>query len=315
VVLPLAAVLGPALPAAADPTCPFPSIDDVYAYQQTPEATMLTGAVSPGAGCPTDGILTSIDGSRQIVVGQGTFEVPLGTKSGDWYLSSFTVWDVNTGTPEETRTFPPTAPYLIRVLDPTRITSTEPASYVGYGDRVTVSGYLEGWTAADGWQRMPGRDLSIATGNGSDGHPPVPTVTDASGTYRLSVRVYNSWAGGAMYAGTEQWLRSYSYSQVQVHGLVSADVSDRTPAVGQRISITGKVAPGTVPVWLERLVGEQWVKVSATVTATANGHYRLTYRPASRGMQQLRVWNDGTEPEGRMGIQPYTKEFKLAVHR
>ncbi|GAA1522769.1 hypothetical protein [Kribbella lupini] len=313
--LPLAAVLVPALPAAADPTCPFPAIADVYAYQQTPEATMLTGRVDPAAHCPSDGTLTSIDSGEQISFSYGSFEIPLGTESGDWYLSSLTVWDVNTGTPEETRTFQPTAPYLIRVLDPTRITSTEPASYVGYGDRVTVSGYLEGWTAADGWRRMPGRDLSIATGNGSDGHPPVPTVTDASGAYRLSVRVYNSWAGGAMYAGTDQWLRSYSYSQVQVHGLVSADVSDRTPGVGQRIVVTGKVAPGAVPVWLERLVGEEWVKVSPTVTATANGYYRLTYRATTRGVQQLRVWNDGTEPEGRMGIQPYSAEFKLAVHR
>jgi hypothetical protein len=315
VLLPLAAVLIPASPAAADPTCPFPSIVDVYAYQQTAEATMLTGRVDPGAGCPTNGILTSIDGSEQIIVGQGTFEVPLGTESGDWYLSSFTVWDVNTGTPEETRTFQPVAPYLIRVLDQTRITSTEPASYVGYGDRVTVSGYLEGWTAADGWQRMPGRALSISTGIGSDGHPPVPTVTDAAGAYRLSVRIYNSWAGSAMYAGNDQWMRSSSFNQAQVHGLVSADVSDRTPGVGQRIAITGKVAPGAVPVWIERQVGDTWVKVSATVTATANGHYRLTYRPTSRGVQQLRVWNDGTEPEGRMGIQPYSKEFKLAVHR
>jgi hypothetical protein len=311
----LAAVLVPALPAAADPTCPFPSIADVYAYQQTPEATMLTGRVDPSPGCPTDGILTSIDGTRQIVVGQGTFEVPLGTESGDWYLSSFTVWDVNTGTPEETRTFQPVAPYLIRILDPTRITSTEPGSYVGYGDRVTVSGYLEGWTADTGWQRMPGRALSITTGNGIDGHPNVPTVTDASGAYRLSVRIYNSWAGSAVYAGNDHWLRSYSFSQVQVHGLVSADVSDPTPSVGQRITVTGKVAPGAVPVWLERLVGEEWVKVSPTVTATANGNYRLTYRPTSRGVQQLRVWNDGTEPDSRMGVLPYTKEFKLAVHR
>lgn len=312
VLLPLAAVFVPALPAAADPTCPFPSTFDVYAYQQTPEATMLTGRVDPGPGCPTDGILTSIDGSEQIVVGQGTFEVPLGTESGDWYLSSFTVWDVNSGTPEETRTFQPVAPYLIRVLDPTRITSTEPAVLVGYGDRIAVSGCLEGWTADEGWRRLPGRAVSIFTG---DGHPSVPTVTDATGAYRLNVRIYNSFAGGAMYAGNDHWLRSSGGSYNQVHGLVSVDVSDRTPAVGQRIAITGKVAPGAVPVWIERLVGEEWIKVSPTVTATANGHYRLTYRPTSRGVQQLRVWNAGTDPMEMTAVLAYSKEFKLAVHR
>ena len=272
---------------------------------------MLTGNVDPGPGCPTDGILTSIDGERQIFVGQGSFEVPLGTKSGDWYLSSFTVYELGTGM-SETRSFQPVAPYLIRVLDPTRITSTEPAVTVGYGDRVKVAGYLEGWTAANGWRRLPGRALSIITG---DSRPSVPAVTDANGTYQLSVRIYNSFAGAAVYAGDDRWLRSSGGSYNQVHGLVSLDVSDRTPAVGQRIAITGKVAPGAVPVWIERLVGEEWVKVTPTVTATANGHYRLTYRPTSRGVQQLRVWNDGTDPMEMTAVLSYSKEFKLAVHR
>ncbi|GAB2610743.1 hypothetical protein GCM10027269_78850 [Kribbella endophytica] len=300
------------MPAAADSTtCPFPSTFDVYAYQQTPEATMLSGRVDSGPECPTEGVLTSIDDGEQIFVGQGFFEVPLGTESGDWYLSSFTVYELGTGA-SETRTFQPVAPYLLRVLDPTRITSTEPAVLVGYGDRVAVSGYLEGWTADDGWRRLPGRALSITTG---DAHPSVPTVTDATGAYRLSVRIYNSSGGGAMYAGSNHWLRSSGGSYNQVHGLVSVDVGDRTPAVGQRIAITGKVAPGAVPVWLERLVGEEWIKVSPTVTATANGHYRLTYRPTSRGVQQLRVWNAGTDPMEMTAVLSYSKEFKLAVHR
>jgi hypothetical protein len=314
VFLPLAAVLLPAGPAAADPTCPFPTIVDVYAYQQTPEASVLTGRLAPSPGCPSNGSLTKVGTGEQLPFGEAMFELPLGTASGDWYLSSLTVHDLASGT-AETRAFPPIAPYLLRVLDQTRIISTAPASIVGYGDPVTVSGYLEGWTAAEGWQRLPGRDLAITTGNGADGHPNVPTVTDATGAYRLTVRLYNSFAGSALFAGDDQWLRSSSFNDVQVHGLVSADVSDRTPAVGQRIAITGTVAPGAVPVWLERFAGSQWVKVSATVTASANGQYRLTYRPNSRGLQQLRVWNDGTEPQSRMGVQPYFEEFQIAVHR
>ncbi|ADB33365.1 hypothetical protein Kfla_4331 [Kribbella flavida DSM 17836] len=315
VALPLAAVLVPAGSAAADdPMCSLPSVGDVYAYQQAPEASVLTGRVTPKAGCPSTGILTAVRSGEQIFFGDAMFEVPLGTQSGDWYLSSFTVHDVASGT-SQTRTFQPVAPYLLRVLDQTRITSTAPASYVGYGDLVTVSGYLEGWTAADGWRRMPGRDLSITTGNGVDGHPNVPTVTDASGAYRLDVRIYNSFAGSVVFAGDERWLGSSGFNDAQVHGLVSVSVSDRTPAVGQRVVVTGKVAPGAVPVWVERRVGTQWVKVTATVAAGADGRYRLTYRPDTRGVQQLRVWNDGTEPQSRMGVQPYVKEFELAVHR
>jgi hypothetical protein len=314
VFLPLAAVLLPAGPAAADPTCPFPTIVDVYAYQQTPEASVLTGRVEPGVSCPSNGTLTSIDGTEQVDVGYGSFELPLGTDSGDWYLSSLTVLD-QYGGPAQTRTFQPAAPYLLRVLDPTRVTSTSPASTVGYGERIAVSGYLEGWTAADGWQRLAGRDLAIATGNGSDGHPDVPTVTDANGAYALTVPVYSSFSGGAIFAGDHQWLRSGSSSFTQVHGLVSVAVSDRTPAVGQRVAVTGKVAPGAVPVWIERLVGSEWTKVTATITAGTDGRYRLTYRPTTRGVHQLRVWNDGTGPMDLTGVRPHAKEFTLTVHR
>ncbi|WP_143465540.1 hypothetical protein [Kribbella sp. ALI-6-A] len=314
VFLPLAAVLLPAGPAAAAPTCPFPTIVDVYAYQQTPEASVLTGRIDPSPGCPSNGTLTKVGTGEQLAFGEAMFELPLGTDAGDWYLSSFTVLDQNGG-PAQTRTFQPAAPYLLRVLDPTRITSTAPASTVGYGDKVAVSGYLEGWTAADGWQRLAGRDLAIRTGNGVDGHPDVPTVTDADGAYALTVPIYSSFSGVAIFAGDDQWLRSGSSNYTQVHGLVSVAVSDRTPAVGQRVAVTGSVAPGAVPVWIERLVDSEWTKVTATVTAGTDGRYRLTYRPTSRGVHQLRVWNDGTEPEGRMGVQPYAKEFTLTVHR
>jgi hypothetical protein len=306
-----AAVLFPAGTAAADDPswdCPFPAIAEVYAYQQTPEAQMLTGSVDPIVGCPSSGIVSKLDGTEHVAFDYGSFELPLNARSGEWYLSSFSVGDT-------TQTFQPVAPYLVKVLNQTRITSTAPAPYVGYGDEVRVSGFLEGWTAAAGWQRMPGRSLSIKTGNGIDGHPNVPTTTDESGAYSLSVRIYNSFAGTALFAGDDTWLRSGSHYYSQVHGLVNVNVSDRTPAVGQRIRLSGTVAPGAVPVWLERLDGTEWVKVTATVTADANGHYQLTYRPVSRGLQQYRVWNDGTEPESRMGVQPYFKEFKLTVHR
>ncbi|TDU91939.1 hypothetical protein EV138_5552 [Kribbella voronezhensis] len=296
--------------AADDWDCPFPAIDSVYAYPQTPAATLLSGRVDPSPGCPSHAVIGRIDGSEQIAVGDGFFELPLDTRSGDWYLSAYTMGD-------ETRTFEPVAPYVVKVLNLTRITSTAPPmpEPIPYGSIVHVSGVFEGWTAATGWQPMGGRGLSIVTGNGVDGHQPVPTMTDSSGAYSLSVRVYNSFAGGAYFPGDDTWLHAGSFSDVQVHGLVSVDVTDWTPAVGQRILVTGKVAPGAVPVWLERQVGTEWVKVSATVTATGRGHYSLAYRPTTRGLQHYRVWNDGTEPISRMGVQPYSKEFKLAVHR
>lgn len=295
---------------ADDFDCPFPAIDSVYAYPQTPEATMLSGRVDPSPDCPSNATISRIDGSEQTPVGYGFFELPLDARSGEWYLSSYTMGD-------ETRTFEPVAPYLVKVLNLTRITSTAPPipGLIPYGTRVHVSGVFEGWTAATGWQPLAGRELSILTGYAIDGHQPVPTTTDASGAYSLGVRVYTSFAGGGDFPGDDTWVHSTGFSNVQVHGLVSVDVSDRTPGVGDRIRITGTVAPGAVPVWLERQVGTEWVKVSPTVTATARGHYSLTYRPTMRGLQHYRVWNDGTEPVSRMGVQPYAKEFKLAVHR
>ncbi|MEV6283627.1 hypothetical protein [Kribbella sp. NPDC051770] len=308
-VLLAAVLLGPALPAAADdPECPIPPVADVYAYQ-TPDATALTGRIAPVPACPTIATVKKLDGSAEISFEGDTFELPLGTESGTWYLASITTW------PGDTRTFEPVAPNLLRVLDLTRITSTAPTGFAAYGDRFTVSGYLEGWTPAGGWQRMPGRPLTIRTGNGWDGNPTVPTVTDASGEYRLTVPLYNTYGGAAVFAGDEQWLSSASFNDVQVHGLVDAKASDRTPNVGERVLISGKVAPGAVPVWLERLVGTEWVKVGPTVTAAANGRYRLTYRPTTRGVHQLRVWNDGTDPETRLGVQPAVANLRLVAHR
>jgi hypothetical protein len=304
-----AAVLptGPATAGVTD--CPFPTITKIYAYQQTPEATMLSGYVHPSPGCPSSGILTRTDGSAERPVGEGFFELPLNSRSGDWYLSSLTVMD-------RTMTYQPVAPYLVKVLRPTRLTSTQPASVVPYGQQVTASGVLEGWTAATGWQPLAGRPVSVATGNGIDGHPPVLTTTDQAGAYRVTVPAYDSFdTGSPSFAGDETWMHAGGFSDVQVHGLVTVRVSDDTPAVGQRIRISGTVAPAGVPVWLEQFVEAQWVKVSPTVSSDSDGRYVLSHRPQTRGVQQYRVWNDGTEPESRTGVLPFSKEFTLAVHR
>lgn len=295
--------------AGADVTeCRIPVVTKAYAYLQTPEATMLTGWVEPGAGCPASGVLSRIDGSEHRRIGDGfSFELPLSARSGEWYVSSLTVMD-------QTATYQPVAPYVVKVLRPIRITSTEPALIVPYGQLITSAGVLEGWTADTGWRPLPGRPLSVSTGD--DTHPPVLTSTDSSGAYRVTVPAYKSFAAGRVeFAGDDTWMHKSSYPDVQVYGLVSVQVSDSTPAVGQRVRISGTVAPAGVPVWLERLVGGEWVKVSPTVISDADGRYRLTHRPQTRGVQQYRVWNDGTEPEGRMGVMPRSKEFTLSVHR
>lgn len=305
------AALVPVGSAGADVTvCRIPVPPRVYAYQQTPEATILTGSVRPAPGCPSSGVVSRIDGSEHRRIGDGLgFELPLNSRTGEWYVSSLTVMD-------QTATYQPVAPYIVKVLRLIRITSTAPASIVSYGDLITASGVLEGWTADTGWQPLAGRPLSIGTGNGIDGHPPVPTTTDPSGAYRVTVPAYNSFtAGQASFAGDDTWMHGLSFPDVQVRGLVTVQVSDRTPAVGQRVRISGTVAPAGVPVWLERLIGGEWVKVSPTITSDADGRYSLTHRPQTRGVQQYRVWNDGTEPEGRMGVQPAYKEFTLTVHR
>ena len=300
---------------AADPTCPFPTITDVVAFQNTAGADYLTGSIEPGAGCPTYGTLTRVGGTEELPVGDGSgFVLPLGTQSGEWYLSSFTVIDYLGDGDSHTETFPATAPYVVRVVDLTQIRSTSPAQYVGYGESIAVSGVLEGWTDATGWRPLPNRTLSVYR---QDADPsPVVVTTNALGAYTATVRAFDSFsAGTALFAGDNTWRRSSSFSDVQVHALVSAKVNDSTPAVRQPVKITGKVVPGAMPVWLERWQDGTWIKVTDTVMANAGGHYVLRYRPHSTGTHKLRVWADGTDPESRMGVQPYWRKLTITAHR
>lgn len=282
------------------------------AYQNTPGADYLVGDVEPGAGCPTSGWLTRVDGTEHHPVGDGSgFVLPLGTRSGEWYLSSFTVMDFSGNS--QTETFPPVAPYVVRVVNLTQIRSTSPEQYVGYGASITVSGALEGWTDATGWRPVPNRTLSV--GRQAVDPSPVSVTTDTMGAYTATVQAFDSSAGGAVFAGDDTWRRSSSWPGVQVHALVSASVSDPTPVVRQRVKITGKVAPGSMPVWLERWHNGTWIKASDTVTADAHGNYLLRYTPASAGTHKLRVWADGTDPESRTGVHPYWKELTITAHR
>jgi len=300
---------------AADPACPFPTIADVVAFQNTAGADYLAGTIEPGAGCPTYGTLTRVDGTEELPVGDGSgFVLPLGTRSGEWYLSSFTVIDYITGGGSHTETFPPVAPYLVRVVDLTQIRSTSPDQYVGYGESVTVSGVLEGWTDATGWRPLPNRTLSVL--RGSPDLSPASVTTNNEGAYTATVQAFDSFAAGsALFAGDDTWRRSSSFSGVQVHALVSAKVNDPTPAVQQRVKVTGKVVPGAMPVWLERWQDGTWTKVTDTVMADARGNYLLRYSPDSAGTHMLRVWTDGSDPESRTGVLPYWQEFTITAHR
>lgn len=98
---------------------------------QNEGADYLTGSIEPGVSCPTYGTLTRVGGTEESPVGDGGFVLPLGTRSGEWYLSSFTVIDLGGGG-SHTETYPPTAPYMVRVVDLTRIRSTSPEQYVGF---------------------------------------------------------------------------------------------------------------------------------------------------------------------------------------
>jgi hypothetical protein len=296
---------------AADPTCPFPTITDVVAVQNE-GADYLAGTIEPSAGCPTYGTLTRVGGTEESPVGDGSgFVLPLGTRSGEWYLSSFTVIDVGGGG-SHTETFPPVAPYLVRVLNLTRVRSTSPEQYVGYGDSVTTSGVFEGWTEATGWQPLGNRTLSVYR---QDADPsPLSVTTDALGAYTATVQVFTTGAGGAVFAGDDTWRRSSGSSGIYVHALVSAKVNDSTPAVRQPVKITGKVVPGAMPVWLERWQDKTWLKVTDTVMADARGNYLLRYRPDSTGTHKLRVWTDGTEPEPWLGTGPYWQELTITAH-
>lgn len=298
---------------AADPTCPFPTITGVVAVQNE-GADYLQGWIEPSAGCPTYGTLTRVGGTEESPVGDGSgFVLPLGTRSGEWYLSSFTVIDYLGDGSSHTETFPPTAPYVVRVVDLTRITSTSPDQYVGYGENITTSGVLEGWTVAD-WRPLPNRTLSVYR-QVSDPSP-LSVTTDALGAYTATVQAFDSFSAGMVrFAGEYTWRYSASFSRVQVHALVSAKVNDSTPAVRQPVKVSGKVVPGAMPVWLERWQNGTWIKVTDTVMADARGQYLLGYRPDSTGTHRLRVWTDGTDPLNRTGVLSYSQEFTITAHR
>jgi hypothetical protein len=298
---------------AADPTCPFPTITDVVAFQNTPGADYLAGTIEPGAGCPTYGTLTRVGGTEQLPVGDGSgFALPLGTRSGEWYLSSFTVIDYLGDGSSHTEIFAPIAPYVVRVVNLTQIRSTSPEQYVGYGDQVTVSGVLEGWTDATGWRPLPNRTLSVL-----DLLPdpsPVSVTTDSVGAYTATGQALGPAAGDALFAGDDTWHRAVG-GGIRVHALVNATVNNSTPAVRQSVKITGKVAPGATPVWLERWQDDTWTKVTETVMADAGGNYLLRYRPDAPGIHKLRVWAAGTDIDGwgLWGVTAYWQELSVTA--
>lgn len=297
---------------AASVDCAFPDIDYVVAYQDGPGQESLTGRIEPYADCPTSGWLTKVDGSERIPTLEegGTFALPLGTRSGEWYLSSYTVGD-------HTKTYQPIAPYLVRVVNKTAIWSTSPEQYVPYGERVTVSGHLFGWTEATGNVSLPGRKLTVV-GQLPDPSP-VQVTTDQTGHYTAQVRAFaTDIAGTAYFAGDDTWHRASSWPIVIVHARLSARISDLTPAAGQRVKITGKVAPGGIPVWVVRAHddgwGVEWIRVTEPVMADANGHYTLYYRPDPVGDPRHEIFTPGRGGGLPGGVVGYWKPFNLTIH-
>jgi hypothetical protein len=268
---------------------------------QMPGGSVLSGKVYVALDSPMfTGTLSTVDGSQTLSLNYfDQFELPLGTKSGEWYLSSVETLDCQAQ-------LEPVAPNLLKVLNLTRITPTTPEQYVPYGQEITVGGVLEGWTQATGWQPVPSRSITVLS-RWYDPSP-VTVTTDDTGGYTAQVEAFDvAAAGSAHFAGDDTWLRADGGAFV-THARLSVEVSDTTPGVGRRIRITGAVAP----VRLEELRGDNWTVVAGPVTAEADGRYALRYGSTVTGTHQMRVWTDGTNPSGSLeGVYPYFQEFTL----
>lgn len=283
-------------------------VDGAVAVQM-PGETVLTGSIDVPERPILAGQVSPLDGSRTARVDDGAqFELPLGTRSGDWYVSSLVAQGCEAH-------FTPADNTLVQVRHLTRITPTTPDQYVAYGRSITVGGILEGWTQETGWQPLASRPLDVWR-QWYDPSP-VHATTDANGAYTATVTALEvAAAGSAQFAGDDIWLRAAGNAFIQVHARISIHVSDTTPAVGQRVRVTGRVAPANTPVRLEQLRDDTWTVVSGPITTGADGRYALSYRPTTRGTTLMRAWTDGTETEGNSeGVYPYFKEFSLHVHR
>jgi hypothetical protein len=284
------------------------TVDEVIAVQM-PGTSVLSGRVYTPNYPLFAGRMSTLDGSQTVPMDSiGQFELPLGARSGEWYVSYLLTSDCEAW-------LPPVEPNLVKVRNTTRITPTTPDQYVPYGQQITVAGVLEGWTQAAGWQRLAARPLDVWR-QWYDASP-VKVSTDTAGAYTATVTALEvAAAGTAHFAGDDTWLRADGGSFVQVHARISADVNDTSPAVGQRVRVTGQVAPGNIPVRLEELRDGSWTTVAGPVTADADGTYVLRYRPTLAGTRQLRAWTDGTNTSGTLeGVYGYTREFTVHVHR
>lgn len=276
---------------------------------QMPDTSVLLGSIDVPDRPIIYGQVSTRDGNQTVQVGEGAqFELPLGTQSDEWYVSYLR-------SPACEAHLAPTEATLVKVRNFTRIRPNSPDLYVPYGQRITVSGVLEGWTQETGWMPLASRQIDVWRSWNDPSPTHVPT--DATGTYIATVRALEVGAAGSgHFAGDHTWLSASGNAQVKVHVRLSAHVSDTTPAVGQRIRVTGRVAPGNLGIRLEQLRDGTWTIASATVIADTAGNYVLRYRPTAEGTVQMRVRTDGIGDGGSSeGIYPYLAVFPLNVHQ
>jgi hypothetical protein len=175
------------------------------------------------------------------------------------------------------------APAAVQAAKPAPATVTIAAtpSAVTFGSPVTLGGKLTSTKSVAGQSIAVQADTAPIDGV----YKTVATVTtDATGTWTATdsptaLTRYRAKAKGATSPTTD----------VAVHLRVGIGVSDRTPAHGQRVRLSGRVAPAHdgAPVRIQRRTSSGWRTVARTTLVDAG-------TDVSRYSKRIRVYRTGT---------------------
>ena len=136
-------------------------------------------------------------------------------------------------------------------------------------------------------------------------------LISASGSWSLAVRPASNTSYRAVFEGATGLGESASSTVgLAVSNRVTRKVSDSTPAVRQRVVITGVVGPAQrgARVYLQRSVRGKWVNVTSA-TLNASSRYTMSWRPTTSVDYRFRV----VSPASRVTARGYSPTFVLRV--
>ncbi|HET9516102.1 MAG TPA: fibronectin type III domain-containing protein [Actinoplanes sp.] len=170
----------------------------------------------------------------------------------------------------------------------TTVLFVEPAAVVNQGAAVTLRGKL--WSHDHRFVAGSVLRLEQLRSDSAKWTTVGAVTTGADGSWSRSVKPPVNTQYRVAFAGGVSRMGSVSVTRtVTVRYAVTAKPSNRKPQAKKKIKITGTVTPArtSTVVVLERLVGEEWVKLTTTET-TLKGAYSIS-RAFTKGTWKLRV--------------------------